>query len=62
RGCQTSIFFETGGRIIFNELEHAGVITDWRDPGVIRVAPVPLYNRFQDIADLIIHLDRALKN
>lgn len=62
RGCQTSIYFETGGRIIFNELEQAGVITDWRDPGVIRVAPVPLYNRFVDIAELIIQLDRTLNS
>lgn len=62
RGCQTSLYFQTGGRAIYNELEKAGIITDWRDPGVIRTAPVPLYNRFTEIADFIILLDQMLKS
>ena len=34
---------------IFDELTKQGVIADWREPNVIRVAPVPLYNSFEDI-------------
>jgi kynureninase len=37
------------GKKIFNELTAAGVIADWREPNVIRMAPVPLYNSFEDI-------------
>jgi kynureninase len=37
------------GRKIFNELTRQGVIADWREPNVIRIAPVPLYNSFEDI-------------
>jgi kynureninase len=37
------------GKKIFDELIKAGVIADWREPNVIRVAPVPLYNRFEEI-------------
>ena len=62
RGCQTSIYFSSGGRRVFNELEQAGFITDWRDPGVVRVAPVPLYNRFKEIADLVTQLDSILSS
>ena len=37
------------GKTIFDELTRQGVIADWREPNVIRVAPVPLYNSFEDI-------------
>jgi kynureninase len=37
---------------IFNELTNHGVIADWREPNVIRVAPVPLYNTFEDVWQL----------
>lgn len=49
RGCQLSIFFRKDGRRLFDALSEAGVIADWREPNVIRVAPVPLYNTFEDI-------------
>lgn len=62
RGCQTSLFFSQGGRMIYNELEKASVVTDWREPGVVRVAPVPLYNRFSEIADFLSTLDQILKS
>ncbi|WP_421978078.1 kynureninase [Roseivirga seohaensis] len=49
RGCQLSIFFHKDGRRLFDALAAAGVIADWREPNVIRIAPVPLYNRFEDV-------------
>ena len=62
RGCQTSLYFAMGGRTVYNALEQAGLITDWRDPGVVRVAPVPLYNRFEEVTDLITELDAILSS
>ncbi len=49
RGCQLSIFFFKHGRRIANALTKKGVSTDWREPNVIRVAPVPLYNTFNEV-------------
>ncbi len=49
RGCQVSLLMLKDGRKIFDALMQQGVIADWREPNVIRIAPVPLYNRFEDI-------------
>ena len=49
RGCQVSMLMLKNGKEIFNELTKQGVIADWREPNVIRIAPVPLYNLFEDI-------------
>jgi kynureninase len=49
KGCQVSMLMLERGKEIFNELRSRGVITDWREPNVIRIAPVPLYNSFEDI-------------
>lgn len=49
RGCQLSMLMLQRGKEIFNELSKQGVMADWREPAVIRVAPVPLYNSFEDI-------------
>ena len=51
RGCQLSLRVlagRTAGRDLFQQLEAAGTLPDWREPDVIRVAPVPMYNRFED--------------
>lgn len=49
RGCQLSLIASANGKEIFNRLTEASVITDWREPNVIRMAPVPLYNSFEDV-------------
>lgn len=49
RGCQISLFIKKGGKKIFDNLQKEGVIVDWREPNVIRVAPAPLYNTFSDV-------------
>lgn len=49
RGCQLSILMKKDGKKVFKRLEKEGVITDWREPDVIRVAPVPLYNTFEEV-------------
>lgn len=48
-GCQVSILMHEKGRQIFDALKANSVIIDWREPNVIRLAPVPLYNTFTDI-------------
>lgn len=49
RGCQISVVAHGYGRKLFDDLMNAGVIPDWREPNVIRLAPVPLYNSFMDV-------------
>jgi kynureninase len=49
RGCQISLLTDENGKSIFNALMQQGIITDWREPNVIRLAPVPLYNSFEDV-------------
>lgn len=49
RGCQLSIYMKQQGKKVFDVLTKAGVIADWREPSVIRVAPVPLYNTFEEV-------------
>ncbi len=48
-GCQISLLTSSNGKQIFDELTKNGVIADWREPNVIRIAPVPLYNNFEDV-------------
>ena len=50
RGCQLSVVAHGYGRTLFDHLMACGVIVDWREPAVIRMAPVPLYNSFEDLA------------
>jgi kynureninase len=49
RGCQLSIVCKRNAKAIFNFLTNNGVIGDWREPNVIRLSPVPLYNSFKQV-------------
>jgi kynureninase len=62
RGCQLSFRVKSNasGRTVFEKLEASGVICDWREPDVIRAAPVPLYNRFEEVHRFVEILRRAL--
>ncbi|WNJ16151.1 kynureninase [Pontibacter sp. G13] len=58
RGCQLSLLTGADGKQRFDALTEAGVICDWREPNVIRLAPVPLYNSFEDVW----HFAKVLRN
>ncbi len=49
RGCQLSIQIIDADKSIFDNLTSKGVIADWREPDVIRIAPVPLYNTYKEV-------------
>jgi len=49
RGCQLSLLMKKNGKKVFDRITKAGVIADWREPDVIRLAPVPLYNTFEEV-------------
>ncbi|HMH32849.1 MAG TPA: hypothetical protein VK543_07455, partial [Puia sp.] len=49
RGAQLSLYFEEKGKEIHQKIIEAGIVVDYREPGVIRVAPAPLYNSFEDV-------------
>lgn len=49
RGCQLSVQVKNADKNLHTKLTNAGVISDWREPDVIRVAPAPLYNSFEDV-------------
>ena len=60
RGCQLSLFMKNNGRKIFDRIIKAGVVADWREPNVIRLSPVPLYNTFEEVFRFGQILRRAL--
>jgi kynureninase len=49
RGCQVSLSLHHNAKAVFDTLMPLGIFADWREPNVIRVAPVPLYNSFEEI-------------
>jgi kynureninase len=61
RGCQLSILMKKNGKKVFDKLTKAGVIADWREPDVIRVAPVPLYNTFEEVFSFAQIFSNALR-
>ncbi|XP_053088128.1 kynureninase isoform X2 [Pangasianodon hypophthalmus] len=61
RGCQLSLSFSVPIRAVFQELEKRGVTCDMREPNVLRVAPVPLYNSFTEVHRFITVLGAALE-
>ena len=49
RGCQLSIIVKENGKQLFDFLESENIMPDWREPDVIRMSPVPIYNSFEDV-------------
>lgn len=48
-GCQVSMIIKENGKKVFDHLKVNGVVADWREPDVIRIAPLPMYNSFMDV-------------
>ena len=49
RGCQVSLLMLKNGKAVYDGLIKKGIFVDWREPDVIRLAPVPLYNSFEEV-------------
>mgnify|MGYP000197093842 CR=1 FL=1 len=60
RGCQLSIQVKNADKSLHKKLMESNVITDWREPDVIRCAPVPMYNSFEDVYKMVQILNRLL--
>ncbi|MGB0770727.1 MAG: kynureninase [Flavobacteriaceae bacterium] len=61
RGCQLSIQVKNADKTLHKQLIENHVITDWREPDVIRCAPVPFYNSFEDVFRMVEILKNLLK-
>jgi kynureninase len=64
RGCQLSLRISrppAAAKRCHELLGEAGVVTDWREPDVIRLAPVPLYNTFSDVLAAVDALSQAVR-
>jgi kynureninase len=60
RGCQLSIQVKNSDKSLHQKLIDKHIITDWREPDVIRCAPVPLYNSFEDVYKMVEELKKCL--
>jgi kynureninase len=60
RGCQLSIQVKDADKSLHQRLTEVHIITDWREPDVIRCAPVPLYNTFEDVYRMVEKLKEIL--
>jgi len=60
RGCQLSIKVKNANKSLHDKLTEENVITDWRNPDVIRCAPVPFYNSFEDVFKMVEQLKNIL--
>jgi kynureninase len=60
RGCQLSLIITKNGKEVYRKLTESGVVVDWREPDVIRAAPVPLYNTFEDVYRFAQILEQSL--
>jgi len=60
RGAQLSILVHGQGKELFDKLSNLGVVADWREPNVIRIAPAPLYNSFMDVYRFGVALETAI--
>ena len=60
RGCQLSVRVIGSDKGLFHALRDRGVITDWREPDVIRVSPTPLYNSFEEVYRFVDLLKQCL--
>ena len=61
RGAQLSIQVLNADKRLFDLISDEGVIADWREPDVVRIAPVPLYNSFEDVYRFYESLKSAIK-
>ena len=62
RGCQLSIQVKNADKSLHHKLTKSGITTDWREPDVIRCAPVPLYNSFLDVYNFVERLKMVLSS
>jgi len=60
RGCQLSIQVKNADKSLHKKLTENNIITDWREPDVIRCAPVPMYNSFEDVYRMVSVLKELL--
>ncbi len=61
-GCQLSLLIQGKGKTVFDFLKSKGVIADWREPNVIRIAPVAMYNTFEDVYLFASYMREAVGN
>lgn len=61
RGCQLSLLFQLPIKAVHKRISAEGVICDMREPDVMRIAPAPLYNSFQDVRDFVLLLKAAVR-